>query len=131
MPREFPRNRRVGEQIRRELAELVRRELKDPRVGMVTFTEVDVSRDLAYAKVYCSALGDAAAIDETLKALNGAAGYLRGELGRRIKIRMVPQLTFHHDTSLERAARLDALIDAAVAADRARDGGDPGDAEER
>lgn len=120
MPREFSRTRRVGEQIRRELAELLRDEIRDPRMVMVSMTGVEVSRDLAHAKVYITLLGDPAERPEVLAALNHAAPLLRRELGRRMHIRMTPQLEFRYDEVVERGARLSSLIDAAVASDEAR-----------
>jgi ribosome-binding factor A len=115
MPKEYPRTLRVGEQIHRELARLVHDVVKDPRVGMVTIVDVEVSRDLAHAKVYFSVLGD----DETQSAsgagLNRAAGFLRGELGRRLRIRGVPELRFIYDETQRTGARVDALIEEALA----------------
>ncbi len=117
MPKEFSRTRRVADQVQRELAELIRDELKDPRVGMITINAVEVSRDLAHAKVYVTAMG-VERPRESVEALNHAAGFLRGELGRRMAIRTVPQLRFIYDESVERGARLSSLIDEAVASDR-------------
>lgn len=118
MPRDFPRTRRVGEQMQRELAALIREEVKDPRVGMVTVAGVEVTRDLAHAKVYITVLGDAESRDASLAALNKAAGFLRHELGQRMLTRTVPQLRFVYDESIERGSRLSALIDKAVASDK-------------
>lgn len=120
MPKDFTRPRRVAEQIQRELADLLRLEVKDPRVGMVTITDVEVSSDYAHAKVYFSLLGDEARVQEALKGLQSAAGFLRSEVAKRIKLRVMPQLHFVHDTSIERGMRLDRLIDAAVAEDAKR-----------
>ena len=120
MPKEFPRTRRIGEQIRRELAELLRDEIRDPRMAMVSMTTVEVSRDLAHAKVYITLLGDPAGRAEVLAALNHAAPMLRGELGRQMHIRTVPRLEFIYDEVVERGARLSSLISQAVAADAAR-----------
>ena len=120
MPREFPRTRRVGEQLRRELAQLTRDEIRDPRVAMVSITGVDVSRDLAHAKVYVTFLGDAGERSDLVGLLNQAAPMLRRELGRRMRIRAIPQLRFLYDDVIEQGARLDSLISAAVAADAAR-----------
>ncbi|HKK13332.1 MAG TPA: 30S ribosome-binding factor RbfA [Gammaproteobacteria bacterium] len=120
MPREFPRTRRVGEQIQRELAELIREEVRDPRIGMVTVSGVDVSRDLSHAKVYVTVLGDDQQVRESLRILKRVAGFLRHALGRRMVIRTVPELRFIHDESVERGARLSSLIDQAVADDAAR-----------
>lgn len=118
MPRDFPRTRRVGEQIQRELAALIRDGVKDPRVGMVTVSAVEVSRDLAHAKVFITVLGDEAAKRDSLAGLNKAAGFLRHELGQRMLTRTVPQLRFVYDESIERGSRLSALIDAAVKSDQ-------------
>ena len=115
MPREFPRTRRVGEQIQRELAGLLREELQDPRLGMVSVSGVEVSRDLAHARVYISVLGGEEAVSETIKVLNKAAGFLRHQLGQRMRLRVIPQLRFLYDESLAEGARMDALIAAAVA----------------
>jgi len=117
MPKEFSRTRRVGEQIQRELSELIRKEVGDPRVGMVTINAVEVSRDLGHAKVFVTVM-DEERKDESLAALGRAAGFLRGALGRRMFIRTVPQLHFHYDESVTRGARLSSLIDQAVADDR-------------
>jgi ribosome-binding factor A len=118
MPREFSRTRRVGEQLQRELAVLVRDEIKDPRLGMISISGADVSRDLAYATVYVSVLGDDSAVTESLAVLNRAAGFLRHRLGQSMRIRTVPQLRFEFDSSLQEGARMDALISAAVSGNR-------------
>jgi ribosome-binding factor A len=118
MPRDFPRTRRIADQIQRELAELIRIELKDPRVpGLVTVTGVEVSSDQSHAKVFFTLLGDESRIDEATTGLRSAAGFLRTQLGHRIKLRVVPQLDFRYDTSVERGVRLSHLIDEAVASD--------------
>lgn len=117
MAREFSRSRRVGEQIQRELAELVQRELNDPRLGMVTISAVDVSRDLAVAKVYFTVLDSEHDVEQTHKGLTHAAGFLRRELGHRMKLRMVPELRFFYDSSVEHGSRLTALIDQAISKD--------------
>ena len=109
----FSRKDRVNEQIRRELAELIRSELKDPRVGMVSLTEVEVTPDYAHAKVFFSTLAGEDKIGEVQQGLKKAAGFLRRELGRRIRLHTIPELHFVHDTSLERGADLSALIDEA------------------
>ena len=118
MPREFPRTRRVGEQMQRELAGLLHEELKDPRLGMISICGVEVSRDLAHARVYVSVLGGDETVDETLKVLNKAAGFLRHHLGQRMRLRVIPQLRFFYDASLAEGARMDALIAAAIAGRR-------------
>ena len=113
----YPRTRRIGEQIRRELAELIRDELRDPRLALISMTSVEVSRDLAYARIYVTLVGDPAERTERVAELNRAAPLLRRELGRRMRIRTIPKLEFRYDEVVERGARLSALIDAAVAAD--------------
>ena len=115
MPRDFPRSRRIAEQIQRELAELLRLELKDPRVsGLVTITEVEVSHDQSHAKVFFTLLGDEKKIEQTTEGLKRAAGFLRSQLGSRMKLRTVPQLDFRYDASVERGVALSRLIDEAV-----------------
>lgn len=123
MPKDFPRTRRVGEELQRELAELIRDEVRDPRVGLVTVSSVDVTRDLAHAKVFVAALGGSAEQSEaTAGALNSAAGYLRKLLSQRLRLRTVPALHFHYDESFDRGARLSKLIDDAVAKEKGPDG---------
>ncbi len=126
-----PRTRRIGEQIRRDLAELIRAELRDPRLTLVSTTSVEVSRDLAYARIYVTAVCEPGERAELVAELNRAAPLLRRELGRRLRTRTVPKLEFRYDETVERGARLSALIDAAVAADAERHHGDahPEDAE--
>jgi ribosome-binding factor A len=109
------RLRRVADQIQRELSGLLRAELKDPRVGMITLTGVEISPDLAHAKVFFTTLGDADALARTEAGLKRAAGFLRSELGHRLKLRITPELRFVHDASVERGVRLSKLIDDAVA----------------
>lgn len=111
---------RVGEQIRRELSHLISRELKDPRVGMVTISDVEVSGDFAHAKVFYTILGQESASDDTQKGLERAAGFMRRQLGRELTIRRTPELHFVYDSTQEDAMRLDVLIQAA----RSRDSDD-------
>jgi len=120
MAKEFPRTRRVGEQMRREMACLMRSEIDDPRMAMVSITGVEVTRDFAHAKVYVTILGDPARREEMVAALNQAAPMLRHELGRKMRLRTIPRLTFRYDEAVERGAHLSSLISAAVAADAAR-----------
>ena len=120
MPREFPRTRRVGEQIQRELAELIRTELRDPRLGMVSISSVQVSRDMAHAKIHVSVLGKEEQVSDSLSVLNHAAGFLRHKLGKILHMRVIPVLRFYHDRSLEEGARLGALINKAIASDKGR-----------
>ena len=124
MPREFPRTRRVGEQIQRELAALIRDEINDPRLGMVSLSAVQVSRDLSHAKVYVSVLGNEEQSGESVRVLNHAAGFLRHKLGKSMHIRLIPELRFYLDRSLQEGARLGALINKAIASDRHDDGDD-------
>jgi len=119
MPKDFPRTRRLGDQIQRELADLIRDEVRDPRVGMVTVSGVEVTRDLAHAKVFIAVLGaDADQVQASLEGLGRAAGYLRKLLGQRLHVRTVPQLHFQYDDSFDRGARLSKLIDDAVSRDK-------------
>lgn len=114
MPREFSRSLRVAEQLQRELAVLIRDDVKDPRLGMVSISGVEVSRDMAHAKIFVSVLGEGQVAKESLEVLTRAASFLRRELGRRMLLRSVPQLRFIHDRSLEEGARMSALIDTAL-----------------
>lgn len=111
----YSRKDRVSEQIRRELADLIRTELKDPRVGMVSLTDVEVTADYAHAKVFFSTLAGGDNLPSVLTGLQKASGFLRRELGKRISIHMTPQLHFVFDQSLERGADLSKLIDEAKA----------------
>ncbi len=116
MPREYPRALRLAEQIHRDLAELIAREVKDPRVGMVTINEVEVSPDLTHAKIYYTLLsGDA---EETRHGLERAKGFLRSRLGKELRIRFTPELRFIYDETEEKSAELEALIARARARDR-------------
>ena len=117
MPREFGRHERLGAQIMRTLSELLRFEVKDPRLAGVSLTDVELSRDLSVARVYFSLLEPDADPAEALEGLQRAAGFLRGKLGKAIKARHVPELRFVHDDSAAEAVRLGALIDQAVSAD--------------
>ena len=131
------RVQRVADQIQRELASLIQMEVNDPRVGMVSVTDVEVSRDLAHAKIYVTVLNtmaddsqvnestlsepgdlDKLEIEENINALNKAAGYLRSLLAKRLSTRSVPKLRFYYDGSIERGQQLSSLIDSALAADQ-------------
>lgn len=116
MAKEFARSQRVAEQLRRELAELLQFEVKDPRAAKATLTEVEVSGDLAHAKIYfVTQEGDAEA---TAAALTKAAGFLRSQLSHRMMMRTVPQLHFSYDESLDRGIRMSQLIDRAISSDK-------------
>ena len=115
MPKDFARTERVAEQMQRDLAELLRLEVKDPRVRMVTLTGVDLARDYSHAKIYYTALeGENPAIQQ---GLTRASGFLRSQLAHAMKLRVIPQLQFVYDASVERGARLSRLIDEALEAD--------------
>jgi ribosome-binding factor A len=120
MPREFPRARRVEEQLKRLLSELVRREIKDPRVGLITITTVEVSRDLTHARIYFTPFAGIGDSDAALEALRHAAGYLRIQVRNQMRLRAAPELDFQLDDSIERGARLSSLISDAVESDRSR-----------
>jgi len=126
----FPRSKRVAQQIQRSLSELIRREIRDPRLGMVTLTEVRMSSDLSYATIYYSVLN--AQRDQAQEVLSAAAEILRGPLGRVLGLRHAPELRFVADELIESGARLSALIQKAVDDDVARhvDVPDHGDAPE-
>ena len=110
------RRARIADQIQRELAEIIRTELRDPRVGsMVTLTGVEMSRDQSHAKVFFTVLGAESAAKDAAEGLQRAAGFLRSELAHRLSTRSVPELHFHFDESVERGVRLSRLIDEAVA----------------
>ena len=137
------RIQRVADQMQREIASLIQMEVNDPRVGMISVTGVEVSRDLAYANVFVTVLNsltdndevnastlaepgklDKLEVEENVKALNKAAGYLRSLLAKRLTIRSVPKLRFHYDGSVERGKYLSNLIDDAIAADKDQHAGD-------
>ena len=125
MPKDFPRARRIADQIQRELPELIRQEVKDPRVGMLTITEVEVNRDMEFAKVYFTTLGDDKAHEACLQGLQRASGFLRSQLSHRMQLRVVPRLSFVYDRSVERGMALTQLIETAVAEDAKHPKEDP------
>lgn len=131
------RAQRIADQIQREIAVLIQLEVSDPRVGMVSVTGVDVSNDLAHAKIYITVLNslggdgqfnaetlsepgvlDQLEIEENLKALKKASGFIRTLIAKRLRLRVVPKLQFYYDSSIEHGQRLSGLIDDALAADR-------------
>ncbi|MGM0524919.1 30S ribosome-binding factor RbfA [Idiomarina seosinensis] len=119
MPQDFSRTERVRHQLQREIAVILQREVKDPRVSMVTVSDVEVSRDLAYAKVFVTFFNDdQEQVKQAVKILNDAAGFIRSLLGKRIKARVVPELKFHHDESLNEGIRMSRLVDEARKRDR-------------
>ena len=119
MPKDFTRARRIADQIQRELSDIIWMEIKDPRVGLVTITGVEVTQDNSHAKVFFTALGEPVQQEAASRALSHAAGFLRSELAKRLKLRTVPQLRFDYDISVERGVRLSKLIDEAVSSDSA------------
>ncbi len=126
MPKEYSRTQRVGDFLQQELAQLIQHSVRDPRVGMVNVTGVDVTRDLAHARVYFTQLDvetkDQA--EQVTKALNGAAGFLRSEIARSANMRTVPRLSFRFDESVGRGRDMEALLKEVRAADARLEGGD-------
>jgi len=129
MVQEFSRTQRVGGQIQRELAQIIQQELRDPRLGLITISAVEISKDMTHAKVFITLMNaqDPAGginpeqdVDETLKVLKKASGFLRHALGKRILLRVIPELHFVYDSSLDEGMRVSALLDA-VAAEREGD----------
>jgi ribosome-binding factor A len=108
------RSNRIADQIQRELAEILRLDLRDPRVGMVTLTAVELSGDQSHAKIYFTVLGSASDTAHALEGLQSAAGFLRSALSHRLTTRKVPELHFAYDESVERGMRISKLIDEAV-----------------
>lgn len=129
MAREFTRSQRVSDYLQRELASLIQREIRDPRVGMVSVTGVDVSRDIGYAKIHYTVLGADSSEDakESTEVLNKASGFLRSQLARESKMRSVPQLRFYFDSSVGQGRHMENLIDRAAKADRGLVGGEEPD----
>ncbi len=118
MPRDYSRTLRVADQIQRELADLLQNEIKDPRIGHITITAVEVTRDYSHAKVFYTSLTSK---EENLLIENGlerAKGFLRSNLSHRLKLRVIPELHFVYDESIERGVRLSKLIDQAIAQDQ-------------
>lgn len=115
MPKDFARTERVGDQIQRELAELLRLEVRDPRVKLVTLTGVEVARDYSHAKVFYTSLQGES--KDVQKGLEHASGFLRSQLAHVLKLRITPQLHFAYDASVERGSHLSQLIDQAIASD--------------
>lgn len=106
------RNSRIAEQIKKELGFLLQRELKDPRIGFVTVTGVEVTNDLSLAKVFISVMGSEEEKRNTLQTLEKAQGFLRSELGKRIEIRAIPELAFKLDTSIDYGDRIERILSA-------------------
>lgn len=123
MARDYARTDRVGQQIQKEIAMIIQREVKDPRLGMVTVNEVEITRDLAYAKIFVTFFTlEGQCEEESAKILNDAAGYIRTLLAKRIKARIMPELRFVFDKSMSEGVRMTTLVNQAVAEDERRSG---------
>ena len=116
MPRDFKRSERVAGQLRRDLARLIQQEIKDPEVGFVSLSDVEVTRDLSHAKVYITVFEPEKA-KESLKALGRASTFLRSRLAKELRLRHVPELHFVHDDSVEKGSHIDELISKALHGD--------------
>ncbi|WP_294911537.1 30S ribosome-binding factor RbfA [Tatumella sp. UBA2305] len=128
MAKEFGRSQRVAQELQKEIALIIQREIKDPRVGlMVTVSSVEVSRDLAYAKVFVTFLNDKDedAVKGGIKALQDASGFIRTLLGKAMRLRIVPELTFFYDNSLVEGMRMSNLVSRVVKQDNERRGDTP------
>jgi ribosome-binding factor A len=101
---------RVGEQIKKELSQIIQSEIKDPRVGFMTLTGVELTNDLSQAKVYLSVMGTEQQKSDTLKALEKASGYIRSELGKRVRLRKVPDLLFKFDASIDYGTKIESIL---------------------
>ncbi|MEH6444352.1 MAG: 30S ribosome-binding factor RbfA [Oceanospirillaceae bacterium] len=125
MAKEYSRTQRISEQIQRDLAQLIQRDIKDPRLGMVTISFVKVARDLGYAEVYFTVMPfgeqcEEDAVSAACEVLKEAAGYLRTELAQQMQLRTVPKLRFHFDASIDRGRRLHSLIEQTVREGKAK-----------
>ena len=121
MAREFGRPERVADFLRKELSQVMQQQMRDPRVGLASITDVEVSRDLSHAKVFVTALGSDSAADakEVMQVLNNAAGFFRSQVAKSHSMRITPTIRFYFDESIHRGQHLSSLIDDALAADRA------------
>ncbi len=125
MAREFKRSSRVSSQMQKELAIILQQGMKDPRIGFITVNEVELSKDLSSAKVFITALGaDEQGQKENLKLLNEAAPYIRSEVGKRMRLRCVPYIKFHYDTSFENGMRVSELLSQFPATPESEEGED-------
>ena len=121
MAKEFSRTRRIGQQLQQELAQVLHRDIKDPRVGMVTVNDVEVSRDLSYAKVFVTFFEeDEKIVAVKLEALSSAAGYIRSLVAGRMKLRVMPELRFIYDASLVEGMRMSNLVTRVIHNDEAK-----------
>ncbi|MCR8921234.1 30S ribosome-binding factor RbfA [Dasania sp. GY-MA-18] len=129
MAKEYSRTQRVGDFIKRELSGLIQFEIRDPRVGMVSVTDVEVSRDMSHAKVFVTVLGKETEqeAEESVEALNKAAGFLRSQIAKANNARTTPKLRFYFDSSVVQGQYLSNLIDKAVSEDKQHEGYDKAD----
>ena len=126
MAREFSRSRRVAQQLQKELAMIVMREIKAKEFGMITINEVDLSRDLSYAKVYFTLLNDEPElIKKAVELLNETAPYIRSLMGSKMQLRIVPELRFYYDKSLSEGIRMASMVTKAVREDKEKSNNDP------
>ena len=125
MAREFGRPERVADFLRKEISQVMQQEMRDPRVGMASVTDVEVSRDLSHAKVFVTVLDKTSAADakDAIAVLNKAAGFFRSQLAKSHSMRITPSLRFYFDESIHRGQTLSSLIDKAVAEDQANKNG--------
>lgn len=121
MAKEYSRTSRVAQQVQKELARIIQQEVKDPRIGMATISGVDITRDLAYAKVFVTFLtvGEQTN-EESLEGLNAASGYIRRLLGKAMRLRIVPELRFCFDETLTEGLRISEMVSSAVKVDKAK-----------
>ncbi len=121
MAKEYSRTSRVAQQVQKELARIIQQEVKDPRIGMATISGVDITRDLAYAKVFVTFLtvGEQTN-EESLEGLNAASGYIRRLLGKAMRLRIVPELRFCFDETLTEGLRISEMVSSAVKADKTK-----------
>ncbi|GAA0819802.1 30S ribosome-binding factor RbfA [Colwellia sp. D2M02] len=125
MAREYARTDRVGQQIQKEIAVILMREIKDPRLSMTTVSAVEVTRDLAYAKIFVTFIQDSPEeIKASIEVLTEAEGYIRSLLAKRLRARIMPHLRFVYDQSMAEGVRMSALVDQAVASDKNSDNED-------
>lgn len=127
MAREFKRSDRVAQELQKEIAVILQREVKDPRIGMVTVSDVEVSKDLAYAKIFVTFLfdHDEAAIEQGMKGLEKASPYIRSLVGKAMRLRIVPELRFIYDQSLVEGMRMSNLVSDVIRKDEERHVEDP------
>ena len=107
---QYKRSCRVGDQIRKDVSEIILLSLKDPKLGFITITDVELTDDLRYAKIFYTVLGDEKAIKESQEGLERAKGFIQREIGKRIRLKRMPEIIFKYDQTIERAARVEHLL---------------------